>query len=127
MPFGTPFSESFKELLRRIETVGDSLDEEDKSLLEQELEYFERFEIIREDHIHINNQFNRLLHLIERKSGKELSVNDKAVLMQAYKIAYRSHDGQFRRHSRSFPPEIHAANISSTPYELQKSWSSHSG
>ena len=50
MPFGTPFSESFKELLRRIETADDSLDEEDKRLLEQELEYFERFEIIREDH-----------------------------------------------------------------------------
>jgi hypothetical protein len=102
-PFGTPFSESFQELLRRIETAGDSLDEEDKRLLEQELEYFERFEIIREDHIHINNQFNRLLHLIDRKSGKELSVNDKAVLLQAYKIAYRSHDGQFRRAFKIIP------------------------
>jgi hypothetical protein len=102
-PFGTPFSESFKELLRRIEAAGDSLDEEDKRLLEQELEYFERFEIIREDHIHINNQFNRLLHLIERKSGKELSGNDKSVLLQAYKIAYRSHDGQFRRAFKIIP------------------------
>jgi hypothetical protein len=103
MPFGTPFSGSFKELLRRIDTIGDSLDEEDERLLEQELEYSERFEIIREDHIHINNQFNRLLHLIERKSGKELSVNDKAVLLQAYKIAYRSHDGQFRRAFKNIP------------------------
>ncbi len=103
MPFGTPFSESFKELLRRIEAVDISPDEEDKRLLEQELEYFERFEIIREDHIHINNQFNRLLHLIERKSGRELSVNDKAVLLQAYKIAYRSHDGQFRRAFKIIP------------------------
>jgi hypothetical protein len=103
MPFGTPFGESFRELLRRIDTIGDSLDEEDRRLLEQELEYFERFEIIREDHIHINNQFNMLLHLIERKSGKELSANDKAVLMQAYKIAYRSHDGQFRRAFKIIP------------------------
>jgi hypothetical protein len=103
MPFGTPFSASFKELLRRLEAAGDSLVEEDKGLLEQELEYFERFEIIREDHIYINNQFNRLLHLVERKSGKELSVNDKAVLMQAYKIAYRSHDGQFRRAFKIIP------------------------
>jgi hypothetical protein len=103
MPFGTPFSESFKELLRRIEAVDDSLDEEDKSLLEQELEYFEKFEIIREDHIHINNQFNRLLHLIERTSGRKLSGNDKAILLQAYKIAYRSHDGQFRRAFKIIP------------------------
>jgi hypothetical protein len=103
MPFGTPFSESYKELLRRIDTADDILDEEDKRLLEQELECFEKFEIIREDHIHINNQFNRLLHLIERKSGKELSVNDKAVLLQAYKIAYRSHDGQFRRAFKIIP------------------------
>lgn len=103
MPFGTPFSESFKELLRRSELAGDSLDEEDRRLLEEELEYFERFEIIREDHIHINNQFNRLLHLIERKSGRELSSTDKAVLLQAYKIAYRSHDGQFRRAFKVIP------------------------
>ena len=103
VPFGTPFSESFKELLRRIETADDGLDEEDKRLLEQELEYFERFEIIREDHIHINNQFNRLLHLIERRSGKQLSMSDKAVLLQAYKIAYRSHDGQFRRAFKIIP------------------------
>jgi hypothetical protein len=102
MPFGTPFSESFQELLRRIE-ADNSLDEEDKMLLEQELEYFERFEIIREDHIHINNQFNGLLHLIERKSGRELSGNDKTVLLQAYKIAYRSHDGQFRRAFKNIP------------------------
>ena len=103
MPFGTPFSEIFKELFRRIDTTGDRLDEEDKRLLEQELGLFERFEIIREDHIHINNQFNRLLHLIERKSGRELSANDKAVLLQAYKIAYRSHDGQFRRAFKIIP------------------------
>jgi hypothetical protein len=103
MPFGTPFSESFKELLRRIETAGDSLDEEERRLLELELEYFEKFEVIREDHIHINNQFNRLLHLLERKSAKELSVNDKTVLLQAYKIAYRSHDGQFRRAFKIIP------------------------
>jgi hypothetical protein len=103
MPFGTPFSESFKELLRRIETVDNTLDDEDKRLLEQELEYFEKFKIIREDHIHINNQFNRLLHLIERKSGKELAAMDKAVLLQAYKIAYRSHDGQFRRAVKIIP------------------------
>jgi hypothetical protein len=103
LPFGTPFRESFKELLRRIEAAGDSLDAEDKDLLEQELEYFEKFEIIREDHIHINNQFNRLLHLVERKSGRELSGSDKAVLLQAYKIAYRSHDGQFRRAFKIIP------------------------
>ncbi len=103
MPFGTPFSESFKELLRRIETAGNGLDAEDRRLLEQELEYFERFEIIREDHIYINNQFNRLLHLIERRSGKELPASDKAILMQAYKIAYRSHDGQFRRAAKIIP------------------------
>jgi hypothetical protein len=103
MPFGTPFNESFKELLQRIETGDDSLDAEDKRLLEQELEYFDKFEIIREDHIHINNQFNRLLHLIERESGKDLSLNDKSVLLQAYKIAYRSHDGQFRRAFKIIP------------------------
>jgi hypothetical protein len=103
VPFGTPFSESFSALLRRIEIADGGLNEEDKRLLEQELEYFERFEIIREDHIHINNQFNRLLHFIERKSGKELSANDKAVLLQAYKIAYRSHDGQFRRAFKIIP------------------------
>jgi hypothetical protein len=103
MPFGTSFSESFKELLRRIETTCESLDENDKKLLEQELEYFDKFEVIREDHIHINNQFNRLLHLLERKSGKELSATDKVVLLQAYKIAYRSHDGQFRRAYKIIP------------------------
>jgi hypothetical protein len=103
MPFGTPFADSFKELLQRIETAGDSLDEEEKELLEQELEYFDKFEIIREDHIHINNQFNRLLHLLQRKSGSKLSESDKAVLLQAYKIAYRSHDGQFRRAFKIIP------------------------
>jgi hypothetical protein len=103
MPFGTPFSESFEELLQRMETAGDYIGEDDRYLLEQELEYFEKFEIIREDHIHINNQFNRLLHLVERTSGKELSANDKAVLLQAYKIAYRSHDGQFRRAFKIIP------------------------
>jgi hypothetical protein len=103
MPFGTPFSESFKELLRQVETTGESLDEDDIRLLEQELEYFDRFEIIREDHIHINNQFNRLLHLLERKSSHPLSATDKVVLLQAYKIAYRSHDGQFRRAFKVIP------------------------
>jgi hypothetical protein len=103
MPFGTPFRKSFDELLRRIEAGGEGLEEEDQRLLEQELEYFERFEIIREDHIHINNQFNRLLHLVERESGKSLSVSDKAILLQAYKIAYRSHDGQFRRAFKIIP------------------------
>jgi hypothetical protein len=103
MPFGTPFSESFKELLRRIEATGESLDEDDIRLLEQELEFFDRFEIIREDHIHINNQFNRLMHLLERKSGHPLSTIDKTVMLQAYKIAYRSHDGQFRRAFKVIP------------------------
>jgi hypothetical protein len=103
MPFGTPFRASFNESLRRIETIDGSLDEEDKRLLEQELECFEKFEVIREDHIHINNQFNRLLHLIERASGNKLPANDKAVLLQAYKIAYRSHDGQFRRAFKIIP------------------------
>ena len=103
MPFGTPFNEEFKELLLRIENMDGGLEEEDKALLEQELEYFERFEIIREDHIHINNQFNQLLHLIERRTGEELSATDKGVLLQAYKIAYRSHDGQFRRAFKDIP------------------------
>lgn len=96
MPFATPFEELFRELLRRSDTSA-HLEEEDKRLLEQELEYFDRFELIRQDHIYINNQFNRLLHLIERTSGRLLTANDKAILLQAYKIAYRSHDGQFRR------------------------------
>ncbi len=103
MPFGTPFSESFNELLRRIEAEDGGFGAEDRRLLEQELEYFERFEIIREDHIHINNQFNRLLHLVERTSGRELTSNDKAILLQSYKIAYRSHDGQFRRAFKIIP------------------------
>jgi hypothetical protein len=103
MPFGTPFNESFQELLHRIEASNDRLDAEDKQLLEQELEYFDKFEIIREDHIHINNQFNRLLHLLERRSGRDLSLIDKSVLLQAYKIAYRSHDGQFRRAFKIIP------------------------
>ena len=103
MPFGTPFKESFKELLCRIEEMNGNLNEEDKKLLEQELEYFERFEIIREDHIHINNQFNQLLHLIERVAGNKLSEKEKAILLQAYKISYRSHDGQFRRAFKIVP------------------------
>jgi hypothetical protein len=103
MPFGTPFNESYKELLCRIGEMDGGLDEEDSKLLEQELEYFEKFEIVREDHIHINNQFNRLLHLIARKAGKELSAKEKAVLLQAYKISYRSHDGQFRRAFKTIP------------------------
>ncbi|MEJ2110231.1 MAG: hypothetical protein P8Z37_10025 [Acidobacteriota bacterium] len=103
MPFGTPFSEAFEELLGRIEKGNGRLDEADRKLLEEELEYFDRFEIIREDHIHINNQFNHLLHLIERTAGKELSSKEKAVLLQAYKIAYRSHDGQFRRAHKVVP------------------------
>ncbi len=103
MPFGTPFNEEFKELLLRIENMDGGLEKEDKALLEQELEYFERFEIIREDHIHINNQFNQLLHLIERRTGEELPAKDRGVLLQAYKIAYRSHDGQFRRAFKDIP------------------------
>jgi hypothetical protein len=103
MPFGAPFSESFNKLLCRIEETDGGIDAEDKILLERELEYFEKFEIIREDHIHINNQFNQLLHLIERISGDKLSSKDKAVLLQAYKISYRSHDGQFRRAFKTIP------------------------
>lgn len=103
MPFGTPFAELFKELLCRIGEKDDSFNDEDRSLLEQELEYFERFEIVREDHIHINNQFNQLLHLVERRAGRKLSANDKILLLQAYKIAYRSHDGQFRRAFKHVP------------------------
>jgi hypothetical protein len=103
MPFGTSFNEEFKALLLRIDKMDGGLEEEDKALLEQELEYFEKFEIIREDHIHINNQFNQLLHLIERGTGEELSATDKGILLQAYKIAYRSHDGQFRRAFKDVP------------------------
>jgi len=103
MPFGTPFRELFEELLRRIEETDGGIDEEDRTLLEQELECFEIFETIREDHIHINNQFNQLLHQLERKRGKELSDTDRTILLQSYKMAYRSHDGQFRRAYKIIP------------------------
>jgi len=103
IPFGTPFDKTFQELLCHIEEKEEGLEETDRKLLEQELEHFERFEVIREDHIHINNQFNQLLHLIERKTGAELSAKEKTVLLQAYKIAYRSHDGQFRRAFKIIP------------------------
>lgn len=103
MPFGTPFKRTFQELLLRIGDKEDPFPEEDRKLLEQELEHFERFEVIRQDHIHINNQFNQLLHVIERYAGKVLSPKDRAVLLQAYKIAYRSHDGQFRRAFKNIP------------------------
>jgi hypothetical protein len=103
MPYGTPFKRTFEELLCRVGEKEGRIPEENLKLLEQELEHFERFEVIRQDHIHINNQFNQLLHLIERSSGKELSPKERAVLLQAYKIAYRSHDGQFRRAFKNIP------------------------
>jgi hypothetical protein len=103
LPFGTPFNELFKEVVDQIEAKDGPLDKKDRDLLEQELECFEIFEITREDHIHINNQFNQLLHLIERRAGTRLSAKDTAVLLQAYKIAYRSHDGQFRRAHKIIP------------------------
>lgn len=103
MPFGTPFGTTFAELISRIGQREGALEPSDRALLEQELEYFEKFEIIREDHIHINNQFNRLLHLIERMAGGQLPPAEKGALLQAYKIAYRSHDGQFRRAFKIIP------------------------
>jgi hypothetical protein len=77
-PFGTPFEELFNELLYRIEKENGSIAEYEKKMLEQHLEYFERFRIIKEDHIHINDQFNQLLHLVETVSEKKLPAEDKA-------------------------------------------------
>ena len=106
-PFGTPFEELFIELLRRIEKDADGnddgMDESEKKILEQHLEYYEKFRIIKEDHIHSNAQFNELLHLIESASGKRLSAKDKALLLTAYKVAYRSHDGYSRRQLKTVP------------------------
>jgi hypothetical protein len=102
-PFGTPFDELFHELLSRIEKEEGRIDETEKRILEQHLEYFEVFRIIKEDHIYINDQFNQLLILIEAASGKKLSAKDKSLLLTAYKVAYRSHDGQSRRQLKTVP------------------------
>jgi hypothetical protein len=102
-PFGTPFGELFQELLSRIEKEEGSVDEKGKRILEQHLEYFEVFRIIKEDHIYINDQFNKLLILIEAVSGNKLSAKDKSLLLTAYKVAYRSHDGQSRRQLKTVP------------------------
>jgi len=102
-PFGTPFEELFQELLARIEKAGVHLDEEDKKILEQHMEYYEKFRIIKEDHIYINDQFNQLLNLIEAATGEKLSPKDKALLLTAYKVAYRSHDGHSRRQLKTVP------------------------
>jgi hypothetical protein len=106
-PFGTPFEALFRELLGRIEKEEDGkesrMDEEEKRILEQHLEYYEKFRIIKEDHIHSNDQFNRLLHLVEAVSGKKLDAKDKALLLTAYKIAYRSHDGHSRGQLKTVP------------------------
>jgi hypothetical protein len=106
-PFGTPFEELFRELLSRIEkeeggAIG-SIDENEKKILEQHLEYYEKFRIIKEDHIHSNAQFNQLLLLIETASRNKLSKNDKALLLTAYKVAYRSHDGHSRKQLKTVP------------------------
>ncbi len=102
-PFGTPFGELFHELLCRIEKEKGGIDENEKKILEQHLEYYEKFRIIKEDHIYINDQFNQLLNLLEAASGKKLSAKDKALLLTAYKIAYRSHDGDSRRQLKTVP------------------------
>ncbi len=102
-PFGTPFEELFQELLARIEKEGIRLNEEDKKILEQHMEYYEKFRIIKEDHIFINDQFNQLLNLIEAAAGRKLSEKDKALLLTAYKVAYRSHDGHSRRQLKTVP------------------------
>jgi hypothetical protein len=106
-PFGTTFEELFNELLGRIAKEEDGkesrMDEDEKKILEKHLEYYEKFRIIKEDHIHSNAQFNELLHLIETVSGKILSAKDKALLLTAYKVAYRSHDGYTRRQLKTVP------------------------
>ncbi len=106
-PFGTPFEELFQELIRRIEKEdGDEkggMKESEKKILEQHLEYYEKFRIIKEDHIHSNDQFNQLLRLIESASRKKLPRKDKALLLTAYKVAYRSHDGQSRKQIKTVP------------------------
>ncbi len=102
-PFGTPFGALFNELLGQIEKERGSLDESEKRMLEQHLEYFEKFRIIKEDHAHINEHFCRLLHLVESISGKKLSAEDMALLLKGYKVAYRSHDGHSRRQLKTVP------------------------
>lgn len=102
-PFGTPFGELFDLLVGRIEAEGGRLDEEERRMLEQHLEYFEKFRIIKEDHIHINDQVNQLLRLVETASGKALSSADMALLLKGYKVAYRSHDGDSRRQLKTVP------------------------
>ncbi|HSW39876.1 MAG TPA: hypothetical protein VLL97_10325 [Acidobacteriota bacterium] len=102
-PFGTPFRDLFNELLRRIESEDGGIDESEKRILEQHLQYFETFRIIKEDHIYINDQFNQLLVLIEITSGRKLPPKDKALLLTAYKVAYRSHDGHSRRQLKTVP------------------------
>ncbi len=102
-PFGTPFEELFNELLCRIEKEEGRLNEDEKKILEQHLEYYEKFRIIKEDHIYINDQFNQLLNLVEAASAKKLSATDKALLLTAYKVAYRSHDGHSRRQLKTVP------------------------
>lgn len=102
-PFGTPFAELFQLLLDRIEAGGERLDDEEKMMLEDHMESFEKFRIIKEDHIHINDQVNQLLHLVEAASGRELPAADKALLLKGYKIAYRSHDGDSRRQLKTVP------------------------
>ncbi|MBN2339534.1 MAG: hypothetical protein JXP48_13460 [Acidobacteria bacterium] len=102
-PFGTPFGELFDLLIGRIEAEGGRLDEDERRMLEQHLEYFEKFRIIKEDHIHINDQVNQLLRLVESASGKALSAADMALLLKGYKVAYRSHDGDSRRQLKTVP------------------------
>ncbi len=102
-PFGAPFEELFGELLRRIEKEECGIGEEDKKILQQHLEYYEKFRIIKEDHIHSNDQFNQLLQLIEAATGKKLPAKDKALLLTAYKVAYRSHDGHSRKQLKTVP------------------------
>jgi len=102
-PFGTPFGELFRELLSRIEKAEGPLEDQEKRVLEQHLEHYEIFRIIKEDHLHANTQFNQLLLLIESASGRELSPEDKALLLTAYKVAYRSHDGDSRRQLKTVP------------------------
>ena len=85
------------------EEAVERIDEDEKKILEQHLEYYEKFRIIKEDHIYINDQFNQLLNLVEAASGKKLSAKDKALLLTAYKVAYRSHDGHSRRQLKTVP------------------------
>lgn len=102
-PFGTPFGELFQLLLDRIEAGGERLDDDEKRMLEQHMESFEKFRIIKEDHIHINDQVNQLLRLVEAASGRALPAADMALLLKGYKVAYRSHDGDSRRQLKTVP------------------------